>query len=509
MINPVQTHDTDPLVGESLPEHPLMTWGLLTTRRLTGQFATTSPRIRELESIQSKPLRGQFEHRKLIGRGGMGEVWLAHEPLLQRNVALKWLHRPESESVEAEQFGIQLSFMQEAIISAQLDHPNIVPLYSLTRREDEQLQIAMKYVEGRRWDTILQEHPGLEDQDWLNEQLRVLVQVSQAVALAHSKGIIHRDIKPSQVIVGEFGEVYLMDWGLAVVTDESRWMESQPISESMRIGLLPTQHTAVNPAGTPAYMAPEQTELDGQHLGFHTDIYLLGGLLYTLLTGRAPRQTIFSAVAFEQAKSGYYGPFEKEQLSTGVTMELFRLCEESLLVNVEARPKSVQEFIQRVEDFRAGTSRRHESVEVTAEVSKLLARAPLDYEQLLEAEMELSRAIEMWGNNQTARTLRQNVLGATAQLALRNKDLRLARLLVERMEPSSKKQELQGQIKSRERNVFRHALQRCWSIRSTFALAVAFFLLFLWYYRQNSLNAESRQDLEERIYQLEQGMPKL
>jgi serine/threonine protein kinase len=181
---------------------------------------------------------------------------------------------------------LDIAFLQESLTAAALDHPNILPIHELGRDGDGLPQLAMKLVRGQVWESLIYYDRDLSFPDFLDRHLPIFVSVCQAVAFTHSRGIIHRDIKPSQVMVGDFGEVLLMDWGLAMIYDEE--VAKETLAELLATRIAATRETSVNPAGTPSYMAPEQTDPECTRLAAETDIYLLGGVLYYLLTGRGP-----------------------------------------------------------------------------------------------------------------------------------------------------------------------------------------------------------------------------
>jgi len=193
----------------------------------------SDPVLDHLRQVAALPdLTGtRYELESEIGRGGMGVVYAARDRQLDRRVALKVL---------------DLALAGEAQLIARLEHPAIVPIYESGALADGRPFYAMKLVSGARLDRYLAEHPTLA------ERLRVIRRVSEALAFAHSHSIIHRDLKPQNVMVGPFGEVYVMDWGVDAV------------------------------AGTPAFRAPDD------RLDQRSDIYALGGLLQFLLQAPAP-----------------------------------------------------------------------------------------------------------------------------------------------------------------------------------------------------------------------------
>ena len=146
-------------------------------------------------------------------------------------------------------------------MTGDLEHPNIVPIYDLGEDDKGVLFYAMKRVKGRPWDKVVGEKS-------FDENLEIWMKVADAVAFAHSRGVVHRDLKPENVMLGDFGEVLLMDWGLAIVLDSPA---------AKKAGM----------AGTPAYMPPEMAMGPVTRVGTPADIYLMGAILYEILTGRA------------------------------------------------------------------------------------------------------------------------------------------------------------------------------------------------------------------------------
>ncbi|HEU5059369.1 MAG TPA: serine/threonine-protein kinase, partial [Kofleriaceae bacterium] len=208
-----------------------------------------------------------------IGRGGMGMVVLATQTALGREVAVKRL-RPDVGGEQAVR-----TLLQEALVTGALEHPNIVPIYQLELREGGAPLIVMKRIEGVPWSDCIADPsklPGLvAGEDVLAAHLRILDQVCNAVAFAHSKRIVHRDLKPANVMIGAFGEVYVLDWGLALCLD--------PDGAG---GRFPTARNQVGIAGTPCYMAPEMTLEDLGGIDERTDVYLLGAVLHHVVTGK-------------------------------------------------------------------------------------------------------------------------------------------------------------------------------------------------------------------------------
>jgi serine/threonine protein kinase len=240
-----------------------------------------------------------------IGRGGMGEVWEARQASLGRTVAVKRIRQDRLSNEDRSVLTVE--FVREAIITATLEHPNIVPVHDLGADADGLPLLAMKLVKGRPWDALLKEDfLKLSAPALLGKNLPILVAMAQAVAFAHARGIVHRDLKPGQVMVGEFGETILMDWGLAIFVGASDSAESGAFAQDAGAAPFrpPSIAEALNPAGTPALMAPEQTESEPNRLGVRTDVYLLGATLYFLLTGTYPHRGATSADVMRRARRG-------------------------------------------------------------------------------------------------------------------------------------------------------------------------------------------------------------
>ena len=224
-----------------------------------------------------------------VARGGMGVVYVAKDERLQRRVALKVLDAPGADRDLANRL------VREALVLARLEHPGIVPVHDVGTLPDGRVFYTMKFVQGQRLD----QH--LESVASISGRLRIFLRVCDAVAFAHAHGVLHRDLKPANIMVGSFGEVLVMDWGLAKLLHQ----ELRPSSElaypeatilekptqadgssaSILLPSLATGHGTV--MGTPGYMSPEQERGDIEHLDARSDIFSLGSLLRFLISGES------------------------------------------------------------------------------------------------------------------------------------------------------------------------------------------------------------------------------
>ena len=222
-------------------------------------------------NMQVPDLSGtRYRAIRFLASGGMAEIWLAEDTVLKRNVALKVLDANDSPDLASR-------LLREAHILAALEHPGIVPIHDAGTLADGRVFYCMKYVEGLRLDDFLTRVPALAD------RLRLLLRIAEPLAFAHSRGIIHRDLKPENVMVGPFGEVLIMDWGLGKAFEKSAAASIgapalAPLRDTPeRMIELITNHGSV--LGTPGYMAPEQWQGEVARMDQRTDVYGLGAIL--------------------------------------------------------------------------------------------------------------------------------------------------------------------------------------------------------------------------------------
>ena len=215
----------------------------------------------------------RYALRELIARGGMGVVYAAEDEKLHRRVALKVL---DTAGTNAE---LTQRLIREARILAQLEHPGIVPVHDVGTLPDGRVLYTMKFVEGLRLDQYVKQL------DSLPQRLRLFLRICEAVAFAHARGVLHRDLKPANVMVGSFGEVLVMDWGLAKILQEPA-ATGETVFVSLRnkiSGEEETQTTVVTGhgtvMGTPGYMSPEQERGETETIDARSDIFSLGALL--------------------------------------------------------------------------------------------------------------------------------------------------------------------------------------------------------------------------------------
>jgi serine/threonine protein kinase len=240
--------------------------------------------IARLQTASALPDLAGTRYRLIerVGGGGMGTVYLAEDSVLGRRVALKILDLPELRS------DLSARLLREAQILGRLEHPGIVPVHDAGTLADGRVFYAMKFVEGERLDILAKRIEALPD------RLRIFQRICEAVAFAHARGILHRDLKPENIMAGPFGEVLVMDWGVAKILREDQTPREDhagiPVESSQNAPVetkpLKTAHGTV--LGTAGYMAPEQARGEIDRLDERADIYSLGAILRFLLGGKQP-----------------------------------------------------------------------------------------------------------------------------------------------------------------------------------------------------------------------------
>lgn len=245
-------------------------------------------KLDHLRSLVAEPEFSGTKYRilKELAHGGMGTVYLAEDPDLGRQLAIKVLNATEVDS------DLACRMVREAQIIARLEHPGIVPVHDVGQLADGRVFYAMKLVRGERLDEYAAGVPSIKD------RLRKFQAACDAVGFAHAHGVIHRDLKPQNIMIGSFGEVLVLDWGVAKIVDSAGGVSGseaatlrlpggrQATAEERRPAGDGTTHGTI--IGTALYMSPEQARGEVQRLDERSDVYALGGILYFLLTNRPP-----------------------------------------------------------------------------------------------------------------------------------------------------------------------------------------------------------------------------
>jgi serine/threonine-protein kinase len=275
----------------------------------------------------------RFTDEGEIAKGGASAVHRIFDRTLLRRSAMKVLAAGLQPFPEDRQ-----RFIQEAQITAQLDHPNVVPIHELGLTSSGAPYFTMKLVEGETMETLLAERQGeVRQVGWVAALLEILIKVCDAVAFAHSRGVIHRDLKPGNIMVGAFGQVYVMDWGIAKLVDGKSdvSVDGKPQGTLDRHGMI---------LGTPAYMPPEQAR--GHHCDTdeRSDIFALGATLYHILTGQAPHEGGEAGGELDAARRGDIRPPEQFPAAARLPRSLFRIAMRAMATDRRDRYRTASEL---------------------------------------------------------------------------------------------------------------------------------------------------------------------
>jgi eukaryotic-like serine/threonine-protein kinase len=354
-------------------------------------------------SVQQS-ISSDIEFLSILGEGGMGEVHLARQLSLDREVAIKQLKagRLTDENIE--------SLLEEARRTGMLEHPNIIPVHAVGLDDEGLPAIVMKRVEGTAWRTLMHEpdHPLWSGcQDPLVRHIEILMQVCNAVHFAHSKGLIHRDIKPDNVMLGDYGEVYLLDWGLSFKPETDQ--ESKEV------------------LGTLAYMAPEMLE-GSRDISALTDVYLLGASLHEALTRETRHKgysTMVVAASVARSTPYAYGP--------QVPKELAELCNKAMHPEPTERFESALSLREALGDFL----RHRNSIAVSDTAAERLQEARGGspeprrlYKLFTEARFGFDQALRLWPENQAATQGRRTCLCLMFEQELSQRNTTAAEVLL-------------------------------------------------------------------------------
>jgi tRNA A-37 threonylcarbamoyl transferase component Bud32 len=331
---------------------------------------------------------------ELIGAGGMGQVYQATQVALERTVAVKVLRAELLANPAARE-----EFLAEALVTADLDHPNTVPVYEIGLTHEAVPFYAMKLVRGTRWSQALPANS-------LERNLDILLAVCDAVTFAHDKGVIHRDLKPENVMVGPYGEVLLMDWGLAAGVGNPR---ARPLNAGSVC------------AGTPAYMPPEVASCAVGRIGKASDGYLLGGILYEIVTGLTPHTGSDVIRCLAAAMRNELQPTEKNGELLGVALR-------AMHTDPAQRYPSVKEFASAVRDFLSHQLSLSFSEQASQRFAGLIELDREDFYRACDEIIALyQRALACWSGNRRAAEGLIRIRETLTAIALRRGEIQLAR----------------------------------------------------------------------------------
>ena len=403
------------------------------TRRATPKIA---PRARPLESTRAL-LRGDRSYvlGSTLGEGGMGVVRMAMQPSLQRVVAVKTLKH--NATVED-----QLAVLREAWVTGFLEHPNIVPVHEIAVDDSGAPLVVMRRIDGVTWHDCLRDPAWAERagaRDLLEQNLRILIQVCHALVFAHEKGVVHRDVKPANVMLGSFGEVYLLDWGISCALFGDA------------LNHLPAARDAVEPAGTIPYLAPEMAGVTKVGVSERSDVYLLGAVLFEIATGNPPHPVELVSALSSIAAS-------PPPVPTDVPPDLAAICTRAMQHDPDKRYPSVaamrddiQSFLMHRDSLHVAAEGRALIVELRSAISANAPRRVL-YDLWGECRFALREALRTWPDNKQASEALRTAGGVLAEYEL-TRDPRVAAAILDEIAepPSTLRARVQAAVDADER----------------------------------------------------------
>jgi tetratricopeptide (TPR) repeat protein/tRNA A-37 threonylcarbamoyl transferase component Bud32 len=313
--------------------------GRMTSPAAPGAYPPQMPQVRS----------GRYALKRFHAQGGMGEVWLAEDCEINRPVALKKIRSGRS--------NLRERFLLEAQITGQLEHPGVVPVHELGADENGEPFYVMRFIQGRTLEDVIEKYHGTDAGEVPREVqhlrlLQVFINLCQTVAYAHNRGVIHRDLKPDNVMVGEYGETLVLDWGLAKVQGQEEEETDLPRFVHLSNSGSSTETEAGSVKGTPGYMAPEVASGLIHLVDERSDIYLLGATLYHILSGHAPRKGANLVTVITEART--QAPPSPRALNRSVPRPLEAICVKAMAFIREHRYPTASALAEDVQRYLAG-----------------------------------------------------------------------------------------------------------------------------------------------------------
>jgi len=324
-----------------------------------GQMASDT----SASDVRPPKLPDRYEIVALIGRGGMGDVYRVRDRNLKREIALKLM------SVDASDRAAQARFVEEMRVTAQLEHPGIVPIYDCDLVDDH-AYYTMKLMQGETWESVLARMER-HNEVVLRRAVNTLASVCDAIAYAHARGVTHRDIKPQNIMLGSFGEVVVLDWGLARIFASDAPRSTPVISSSLSAG---DRSVYGSVTGTVAYMPPEQARGEHDRVGARSDVYALGSVLWEILSGAPPFGFDRGSAAILRELLQMKVPSQFPE-STDAPPELIEIALAATRANPDERPQEAGAVAARLRAWLDGEQTRDRAKEIVAEARDRSRRA--------------------------------------------------------------------------------------------------------------------------------------
>ncbi len=347
-----------------------------------------------------RKIEGNPDYRVIsfLGAGAMGEVYVARQTSVDRDVAFKKQILKKGKS-RRKLIRDRNKFLFEAQVTANLDHPNIVAIHDMGRDQSGDVFYCMELVRGKPWEDVI---AGMT----LEENLEVLLKVIDGVAYAHSKNTIHRDLKPENTMLGNFGEVLIMDWGLGVNLDHG-----------------PPQSMG----GTPAFMAPEMAQREIEYVGKHSDIYLLGAILFLIVTGEAPHIGEDAWKCLDNARENNI--VDTSSFERTIDKRLLAIALKAMATEPEDRYANPEQLRTAIENYQSNQLSIKLAERSEQELNSAMKNS--DYELFSKSMFGFREALSLWKENAVAESGLQRSKMEYAECALQKQDFELGMSLLD------------------------------------------------------------------------------
>ncbi len=329
----------------------------------------------DLESELTVKPKSKYKFHRSIGRGGMKQIIEAIDTDTSRHIAV-------AELIDTSKQEMHARFIREAKITANLEHPNIVPIHDIGVNEDGVPYFTMKFLKGETLASILSKlkagDPEYVDKWTLTRLLMAFRKICNATGFAHTKNVVHLDLTPENVQVGRFGEVLVLDWGLANILNDDGSVSDDLTSTEYDIGDYRTDITTLtldgDIKGTPGYMAPEQAAGKNNERDQRTDIYALGAILYAILTYEPPVRVSHVEKMLEDTIEGRINPIRKTLVRHHIPSSLVAVTLRAMRVDPSRRYQSVREMRSEIDSFISGFSTKAENASLLTETLLMIKR---------------------------------------------------------------------------------------------------------------------------------------
>ncbi len=320
---------------------------------ITHNFASKTARDYSQPPSETLECRHRYSHLRFLAKGGLGQVFSARDERLKRRVAIKFIREDFTKDEEANQ-----RFLLETEVTSRLDHPGVVPVYAFGRLEDGRPYYAMRYIEGTTFRKAIDQYhqkerslTAAEAKIEMHTLIRHLISACKTVAYAHNRGVLHRDVKPENIMLGKFGETLVVDWGLVHFVERDAEAKASGEKTLLPSAFRNSDLSSNSAGGTVGYLSPEQTPGFSSEVGPAADIYSFGATLYRVLTNSAPFHPQQGEKVWEKIRQGDFPP--PRVIRSSCSPDLEAICLKAMASEPALRYSSALEMADDLERWLA------------------------------------------------------------------------------------------------------------------------------------------------------------